>query len=605
MKYILSFIVVITSTLAGAQEVLYPIGYLPNVVTPSMHKSAVIDTISLPFFDDFSIDKFKGTSDNVLWVDRNVYVNNTYPVNQPTAGVATFDGLDATGYPYDFSSIDSYGKADYLTSAPIDMNFPASDSIYLSFFAQVGVQLTGIGARSIDSLLVEFKNVTTGEWDRVWRKPGKGFYTYDTDFEQFLIPVKESKYLQKGFQFRFLNYTMLSGAIFMWHVDYIKLDRNRSKNDILVPDVGFRYTKTNVLSEYSIMPWKMYQRQAPSSANHILSAEVYNNASFSKVGNSGSILVKENGVVLKTQSFGGAAIFPAQQSYTYNYVLTNPLIDPSWSPQSLYPSYEISYVLSTTTTPEFSSENDTLRFEQKFGPYLAYDDGTAETGYGVRGANGAKVAQEFTLDQKDTITAIKMYFNPIQYNRATDNFLVTVWSSLSPEVIVSRNASFDFPSYDSGHNGFIDYELDEPVEVNGTFYVGYTQTYSNNLNTGLDFNSSVASKIFYDKGAGFVNATVPGVLLLRPVFGKGAVGVRNISEAKTNFLAFPNPAQDVIQIPLEISVKNISLYDLKGRLLLQTDKNQVKVTEIPQGAYLMIVTEDSGNVTTQKIMIQR
>ncbi|MFT6843898.1 MAG: hypothetical protein ACJAUV_000065 [Flavobacteriales bacterium] len=604
MKYIFSIISVVITVWSSAQEVIYPIGYLPNVVTPLLHKSAAIDTLSLPFFDDFSIDKFIGTSDNALWVDRNVYVNNTYPVNQPTAGVATFDGLDATGYPYDFSSPTTYGKADYLTSAPIDLSFPASDSIYLSFFAQAGVQFTELGPRGKDSLLVEFKNVTTGEWDRVWRKPGKGFNTYDTGFEQFLIPVKESKYLQKGFQFRFLNYSMLSAAMLMWHIDYIKLDRNRSFLDTSVPDVGFRYTKTNVLSEYSIMPWEMYKRQAPSSASYILSAEVYNNASFSKVGNSGSITVKEKGTLLKTENFGGAALFSPYSSYTYNYTLTSPLINPAWSPQSLYPTYEISYVLSTTTTPEFSSENDTLRFMQKFGPYLAYDDGTAEIGYGIR-EKGGKVAQEFTIDQKDTITAVKIYFNPFQENFSTENFLLTVWSSLNPEQIISRNFSFDFPSYGTGQNGYVDYKLDEPIEVNGTFYVGYTQTNEAYMNVGLDYNATASSKIFYNQGGGFINSEYPGVLMIRPVFGKGAVGINNVTKGKESFSAFPNPAQDLIQVPLKISIANISLYDLKGSLLLQTDKNQLQVSELPQGAYLLIATEDSGNITTQKIMIQR
>jgi hypothetical protein len=604
MKYIFSFIGISVAAWSSAQEMLFPIGHFPDVVIPSSYKSAAIDTLSLPFFDDFSIDKFKGTSEKALWIDRNVYVNNRFPVNQPTAGVATFDGLDATGYPYDFSSKTTYGKADYLTSAPIDLNFPASDSIYLSFFAQAGAQLTGYGPRAKDSLLVEFKNVTTGEWERVWRKPGKGSTNYDTEFEQFLIPILESKYLQKGFQFRFLNYSILSGAIYMWHLDYVKLDRNRTMHDTLVPDVGFRYTKTNVLSEYSIMPWEMYQRQAPSSANYILSAEVYNNASFSKVGNSGSIIVKENGVLLKTEDFGGAALFSAHSSYTYNYTLTSPLINPAWSPQSLYPTYEISYVLSTTTTPEFSAENDTLRFEQKFGPYLAYDDGSAEYRYGIN-ANGGKVAQEFTVDQKDTITAVKMYFYPFQENFSTENFLLTVWSSLNPEQIISRNFSFDFPSYGTGQNNYVDYKLDEPVEVNGTFYVGYTQTNESYMNLGFDYNATASSKIFYNQGGGFINSEYPGVLMIRPVFGKGAVGVSDVTKEKVSFLAYPNPAQNVIQVPVEISIANISLYDLKGSLLLQTDKNQLQVSELPQGTYLMIATEDSGNTTTQKIMIQR
>ena len=48
-------------------------------------------------------------------------------------------------------------------------------------------------------------------------------------------------------------------------------------------------------------------------------------------------------------------------------------------------SYNIECILNTT--PDFNRWNDTLRFTQNFDNYYAYDDGTAEGGYGQdRGA---------------------------------------------------------------------------------------------------------------------------------------------------------------------------------------------------------------------------
>ena len=52
-------------------------------------------TLSLPFIDDFSYDSHQ--VDNDLWMESSVFVNRTYPINPPTIGVATFDGLDANG----------------------------------------------------------------------------------------------------------------------------------------------------------------------------------------------------------------------------------------------------------------------------------------------------------------------------------------------------------------------------------------------------------------------------------------------------------------------------------------------------------------------------
>jgi len=605
MKYGLLILSSFLSFALQAQEILYPLGFRPVAENNTRFKKSGVDTLDLPLFDDFSVDKFIGSDIQELWIDRNVYVNNTYPTNQPTAGVATFDGLDDVGYPYDFSDQFSYGVADYLTSAPINLNYPASDSIYLSFFTQAGVKLNFIGAREKDSLIVEFKNVTTGNWERVWRKPGKGVSSPDNNFEQFLIPITKSDYLKKGFQFRFLNYSNLASANYLWHIDYIKLDRNRSSNDVAIPDVGYQYAVNNVLSDYSIMPWEMYQQQGASAANFNLSADVYNNATFNKIGINGEVRVKENGVVINSESFGGAVQFNAQSNYVFNYSLTNALINPSWIPADLNPAYEINYILSTTTTPEFSSENDTLRFFQKFGPFLAYDDGTAEQGYGVN-VNGGRVAQAYTISQPDTITSVKMYFNPLQLDFSGNNFLVTIWSSLSPEVIATRNNSFSFPAYTNGQNGFIEYELDSAIIVDGTFYVGYTQTNSARLNVGIDLNTNKSSKIYYNLGNGFVNTSVAGALMIRPVFGNGTVGITETERlAVVHDPVFPNPAQNVVNIPLSISVKNAVLFDMTGKQILQTNQQAVDVSNLPNGAYFIQIIDNNDAVSTQKIMIQR
>ncbi|MEZ4758373.1 MAG: hypothetical protein R2810_01110 [Flavobacteriales bacterium] len=71
------------------------------------------------------------------WEDDYAYISRTYPVDPPTIGVATFDGLDRTGFPYPVRCRPTaYGLADRLTSVPIGLSYQVSDSVYLSFFHQ-------------------------------------------------------------------------------------------------------------------------------------------------------------------------------------------------------------------------------------------------------------------------------------------------------------------------------------------------------------------------------------------------------------------------------------------------------------------------------------
>ncbi|NDB66204.1 MAG: hypothetical protein EB168_11160, partial [Euryarchaeota archaeon] len=89
------------------------------------------------------------------------FINNRFAKTPLTQGVATFDGTDDRGMPYDISSETSYGLADVLTSKPIylDSNM---ENVYLSFFYQAG----GYGnyPDEEDSLVVEFFDVLDSAW---------------------------------------------------------------------------------------------------------------------------------------------------------------------------------------------------------------------------------------------------------------------------------------------------------------------------------------------------------------------------------------------------------------------------------------------------------
>jgi hypothetical protein len=56
--------------------------------------------LTLPFWDDFSFTVTE-RPDNSLWLDgANIWVNDGLGINPPSIRVATFDGTDGTGKPY-------------------------------------------------------------------------------------------------------------------------------------------------------------------------------------------------------------------------------------------------------------------------------------------------------------------------------------------------------------------------------------------------------------------------------------------------------------------------------------------------------------------------
>ncbi|MEY4866603.1 MAG: hypothetical protein RLY64_857, partial [Bacteroidota bacterium] len=198
-----------------------------------------LDTLSLPFQDDFSSTEVFPNSSN--WMDYQVYVNNHMSVKAPTLGVATFDGLNEQGMPYDIQAVGMSGPSDTLSSKAFNLlNRRGSDSIYLSFYYQA--EGLGEAPEINDSLVVDLYN-KNGFWNTVWGTPGTSVGVW----KQVLIPVIDSNYLHAGFRFRIRNYSSLVGFLDHWHVDYVRLAANRLYNDTVVYDFAYSATPGNLL----------------------------------------------------------------------------------------------------------------------------------------------------------------------------------------------------------------------------------------------------------------------------------------------------------------------------------------------------------------------
>ncbi|MBP5473444.1 MAG: hypothetical protein J6X92_01635, partial [Bacteroidales bacterium] len=197
-------LLLLLSIQAMGQEVVTGLYVNPALSEQTVATKGTSDTISLPFIDDFSYSRVY--PDSRLWIDNYVFINNTFSINQPTVGVATFDILNENGKIY--SNISAYGfEADRLTSSPIDLNYTASDSIMLSFFYEAG----GLGDKPEinDNLVLQFYSPSNNRWEQVWSNESVSF----DGFKPVVIAITEAKYLQKGFQFRFINYGSLNGNL--------------------------------------------------------------------------------------------------------------------------------------------------------------------------------------------------------------------------------------------------------------------------------------------------------------------------------------------------------------------------------------------------------
>jgi Secretion system C-terminal sorting domain len=552
-----------------------------------------------------------GVAPLILWEEDDVFINGTYPIDPPTVGVATFEGLDRTGYPYDFDQPNAYGLCDQLTSVPIDLLYPESDSLYLSFFYQPqGLSGDGI-PQSEDSLLLHFYAPDEDLWYPVWSVG----YTAMQPFEQVMLPIRDVRFRKDGFRMRFSNMGTRSGALDHWHLDYLRLDRQRTFDDTILVDVAYVMPESSLLNLYTSVP---YSHLAVNPAQYMTSTvtEFQKNLDVNdrfitygmQIGRPGEALSLDvtNGTNTSgnlNSTFGtGHPINSAPNNFVYDSPATDTCA-----------YWDVAFW--TNCTPDMNRCNDTIRFKQEFTSYYAYDDGSAEAGYFVNTA-GAKIAHRFDILTADTLRAVRIYFDPIFEDPSNSSFLLTVWSSLNPEIIVHQNISFSSPEYVRwGPNHFVEYPLDEEVVVNGTFYVGFVQTTAAKLNVGFDRNRDNGDKVYYKVSGAFAQTTQEGSLMLRPVFKVKKdpfLAVEQPSLANVTVSLFPNPAQDVLYVNVENafgSTLQADMVDATGRLVSSEQirgNAQLAIGHLPVGLYVLRLRDLSGAVlVTERFVVQR
>ena len=194
--------------------------------------------LSLPFWDDFSTVE-PGYPDT-LWVNSNsVYISSGLGLNAPTINVATFDGLDSLGVPYNPNETSAIGFTDKLVSRPLLMTeVPLNErnTVYLSFF----YQWRGYGEPpdNTDFLRVEFRD-DQGSWVDVFTVHGDEVPDFE-GFNTVILPVHEERWFHDGFQFRFRTYGRMSGPFDTWIVDYVLLNKGRDDSTPSFPDRAAR-----------------------------------------------------------------------------------------------------------------------------------------------------------------------------------------------------------------------------------------------------------------------------------------------------------------------------------------------------------------------------
>lgn len=552
----------------------------------------------------------------IYWIDNQAYHNYHYAWQPKSLGVATFDGTDEIGYPYDFSNISSYGQADVLTSKPIDLSgLTIADSVYLTFVYQAGGR--GEMPDQEDSLILEFFTPGNGEWVRQWTSS----FAQDSLWRTVHIRFNLNALFENGFQFRFRNFANLSGSFDHWHIDYVRLRATSTFSDTLINDLAIMEPMSGLIQPYTYAPWKHYKSDPSFFMKDNYEINVTNNFNQSKLTDPGRIIVEYEGVNQLNFSVGDPlGNFNPATIYDFPFDISGAAyqFDPNVNDSAA--NFIIKSILTTPTNPELLNSNDTAVYEQDFRNYYAYDDGTAEAAYGPYGL-GARLAYYFEMPQADTLLGAMMHFEPSGEDWSNTVFLLTVWEDNNglPGNILYQDDFFtaNLVKYTNGDNGFDFYGFGDDIalEVDESFFIGWEQIDPDKLNIGFDYNNNNQDKIFFNTNGTWTNTVFEGSLMIRPVvksnidFYLGDEQRDFKVQEKLSAKVYPNPAEDVLKIEFNHEVNesdwSIEVLSISGQKVRQpnTFVKTIDISSLSPGLLLVrLFNKKTGEELTQKVI---
>ncbi len=636
-RNILSWCFVLCTSTLFAQVgglTLLPLGSNPALLNvepakPNLRKSPLA-VVTLPFFDDFS---YEGPyPDTDWWLDNTVFVNSTMAGNNaPSVGVATFDAINARGAAYVANPLDTQtGSADTLTSNYIALDtYTAADSLILSFY----LQPKGLcyAPAPTDSVVLEFRN-SAGVWKRVRQMTYTvvgGTNLNDTlpPFVYYAFKITEPEYLYGNFQFRFRNYTRLSGIYAAWHLDYVRLDRNRRLSDATFSDIAFTQRPKSALKNYSALPWRQVKanlqgeirdslvlslRSQFGQTNNITDSR----ASVKDVSNNGNLFTP---FVILTENIAANALVsrsvPLADRSAYLAALGTGLQDrESVILETQYSFSNVGQIPESNARA--ARRNDTVTLRTNMSDYFAYDDGTAEFLITPNPAAGNTIAVRFRANVADTLRGVRLMFPHVKKDQTITKFNLKIWkdslvnNTISRPIFTQRNLVPFFPDrLVDTLQGFSTYRLEDsagnptflPIPA-GDFFVGIELTDAIEIPIGLDrgnFEASPNVRFLNADGTwGRLNINV-GAPMIRAITGKTTprrLGTTNLAVETATWHVFPNPAHDRLQIEnwsknFTEQPQSILIFNALGQIVqTQTIENisaSLDISALPAGVYFL------------------
>lgn len=561
-------------------------------------------SLSLPFIDDFS---YNGPyPDGTKWMDNKVFINNTFGVDMPTQGVATFDALNEFGLSYHPTTNVSVFKADSLTSQKITMgSYSAADSVYMSFYIQP--QGNGFMPELLDSMKLLFLDAN-GNWQQVWGRGGIPLQ----NFSHIMLRIDSSIYFHNDFQFRFINLASPNTNDDVWNLDYVKIAANRTRLDTVLNDIAFAKAPSFLLAEYTSMPYRHFINNTTTELAANFNNTVQNNYKVTQTVGVNLLASELNtNTTLQTDIVNLTVPWGLPADAVYNsYAI-------SYNPPNHNVTIQHKYFYNKLNASE-NTKNDTIVQKNVFANYFAYDDGSNEKAYYLLGMPNApaSTAVAFHLNQADTIRGLAIRFANQVPSGEGKLFTINLYQSLGATTQDQKeihHQDFYKVRYTGDLESFTTYKFDSAIALAaGTYYIGTTQAPNigaDSIYFGFDANTAAnANHFFYNVDGYWTPSLVSGTTMLRPIVGSNFTPTSiQTTTLEPAVQVYPNPCNNYLRLQNNCNATNYCILDVAGNTMQCNPINNQKidVQTLPSGQYFLQLYNNQDNTLQHTSFIKQ
>jgi hypothetical protein len=271
-----------------------------------------------------------------------------------------------------------------------------------------------------------------------------------------------------------------------------------------------------------------------------------------------------------------------------------------------------------------SLPNDSISRDVDLRDYYAYDDGTAESILALPAISTGPpsyLAYRIDLNQRDQVRGLRLY--PVFVDPGARSVTIAVWKNVKdsngkdvPGELLnsSSTATFSLNSTMVEKQPYVDLAFTKPVEVSGSFWIGYGQPSQGRfLHYGEDLNSTPPPNYLYQSTQGLWQPAIyspVGAPMMRPLMTNFVLTATVPSaDPAAAFSLYPNPGRGTIRVAGP-AFRRAELLDMLGRTVWQQPTAEAGQsllglpTSLPAGLYLVRLMLADGRSAVRRLVIE-